>query len=81
MRQNTMKTKLYSGEPAVGVSLTFPSSHMVEILAHCGFDWVLLDCEHGSMTAETVETMIMASELAKNARTVLIKCFSPSFKV
>ena len=64
MRQNTMKTKLYSGEPAVGVSLTFPSSHMVEILAHCGFDWVLLDCEHGSMTAETVETMIMASELA-----------------
>ena len=64
MRKNTMKAKMEAGEPAVGVSLTFPSPHMVEILGHCGFDWVLLDCEHGPMTAETVEVMVMASELA-----------------
>jgi len=59
-----MKAKLEAGQPAIGVSLTFPSPHLVEILGHCGFDWVLLDCEHGPMTADTVETMVMASELA-----------------
>jgi 2-keto-3-deoxy-L-rhamnonate aldolase RhmA len=64
MRSNTMKAKLKAGEPAIGVSLTFPSPHMVEILAYCGFDWVLIDCEHGPMSAEAVETMVMASELS-----------------
>lgn len=64
MRRNTMKAKLQAGQPAIGISMTFPSSHLVEMLGYCGFDWVLLDCEHGPMTAETVETMVMASELA-----------------
>jgi 2-keto-3-deoxy-L-rhamnonate aldolase RhmA len=64
VRPNTMKAKFKAGEPAIGVSLTFPSPHLVEILGYCGFDWVLIDCEHGPMSVETVETMIMASELA-----------------
>ncbi|MCH7705789.1 MAG: hypothetical protein IIB33_01930 [Chloroflexi bacterium] len=32
MRKNTMKAKMEAGEPAVGVSLTFPSPHMVEVM-------------------------------------------------
>jgi 4-hydroxy-2-oxoheptanedioate aldolase len=64
MRKNTMKEKLKAGQPAIGVPLTFPSPHMVEILAYCGFAWVLIDCEHGPMNAEVVEHMVMASELA-----------------
>jgi 4-hydroxy-2-oxoheptanedioate aldolase len=27
-----------------------------------GFDWVLIDCEHGTITLETVELMVMAAE-------------------
>ena len=64
LRPNTMKAKLQQGLPAVGISLTFPSPHLVEVAAYCGFDWVLLDCEHGSMTPESVEVMAMAAELA-----------------
>lgn len=64
MRANTMKAKLKAGQPAIGVSLTFPSPHLVEIIGYCGFDWVLIDCEHGPMNAEAVEHMCMASELA-----------------
>src|SRR5215217_3135050 len=27
-----------------------------------GFDWVLIDCEHGTIGLETVELMVMAAE-------------------
>jgi 4-hydroxy-2-oxoheptanedioate aldolase len=35
---------------------------MVEMAGGLGFDWVLIDCEHGTITLETVELMIMAAE-------------------
>lgn len=57
-----MKAKLAAGEPAFGVSLMFPSPQLVEMLGALGFDWVLLDCEHGSLTPESVELMAMAAD-------------------
>jgi 2-keto-3-deoxy-L-rhamnonate aldolase RhmA len=56
-----MKARLAAGEPAFGVSVMFPSPHVVEMLGALGFDWVLLDCEHGSLTPESVELMAMAA--------------------
>ena len=47
MRSNTLKEKLRSGKPAFGVMLTFPSAPVVEMLGYMGFDWVLIDNEHG----------------------------------
>jgi 2-keto-3-deoxy-L-rhamnonate aldolase RhmA len=38
-----MKARLAAGEPALGCSLMFPSPQIVEMLAHAGLDWVLLD--------------------------------------
>ncbi len=61
---NRMKEKLLSGRPALGVSVMFPSPQIVEIVGRLGFDWVLLDCEHGSLTPESVELMAMAAEAA-----------------
>ncbi|HYX66374.1 MAG TPA: aldolase/citrate lyase family protein, partial [Burkholderiales bacterium] len=57
-----MKAKLAAGEPAFGVSVMFPSPHVVEMLGALGFDWVLLDCEHGSLSPESVELMAMAAQ-------------------
>ena len=48
MRENTLKQRLYAGKAAFGVMCTFPSPPVVEMLGHLGFDWVLLDNEHGS---------------------------------
>ena len=62
MRQNIMKAKLKAGEPALGCSLMFPSPQIVEMLGHAGFDWVLLDCEHGSLSLADVEIMAMAAD-------------------
>ncbi len=62
MKQNRMKSKLLAGEPAFGCSIMIPSPQMVEMVAHAGFDWVLIDLEHGTIDLETAELMIMASE-------------------
>lgn len=62
MRTNRMKAKLNSGEPVFGLSVMIPSPQLVEMAGGLGFDWVLLDCEHGTIALETLELMIMAAE-------------------
>jgi 2-keto-3-deoxy-L-rhamnonate aldolase RhmA len=62
MKKNLMKEKLRAGKPVYGVSVMIPSPQIVEMIAAAGFDWVLLDCEHGTMTLESVELMAMAAE-------------------
>lgn len=60
--KNVMKEKIAGGGVALGVSLMFPSPQLVEMLAYAGFDWVLLDCEHGSLSLADVELMCMAAD-------------------
>jgi 2-keto-3-deoxy-L-rhamnonate aldolase RhmA len=62
MRSNTMKQRLQRGDVALGCSLMFPSPQIVEMLAYAGFNWVLLDCEHGSLSLSDVEIMCMAAD-------------------
>ena len=57
-----MKQKLRAGEAVFGVSVMIPSPQIVEMIAAAGFDWVLLDCEHGTLGLESVELMAMAAE-------------------
>jgi 4-hydroxy-2-oxoheptanedioate aldolase len=43
---------------------TFPSPTVVEMLGYLGFDWILLDNEHGSITVDTAESCTAAAELS-----------------
>ena len=36
---------------------TFPSPPVVEMIGYLGFDWILLDNEHGSITVDTAESL------------------------
>ena len=77
MRPNKMKMKLAAGEPALGLSVMIPSPQLVEMAGGLGFDWVLIDCEHGTITLETVELMIMAAEIERdhtNCAAALERC-------
>jgi len=56
-----MKATLHSG-PAIGLSVMIPSPQIVEMAGRLGFDWVLIDCEHGTINRETVELMAMAAQ-------------------
>ncbi|MCS5658670.1 MAG: aldolase/citrate lyase family protein [Dehalococcoidia bacterium] len=64
MRENTLKQKLDAGKAVFGVMLTFPSPQVVEMIGGLGFDWVLIDNEHGTVTIENSEDLIRAAELS-----------------
>ena len=63
IRHNRMKQIIKSGKPAYGVSVQFPSPELVEMIGELNFDWVMLDAEHGSITADNIGPMIMAAEI------------------
>ena len=41
-----------------------PSPQVVGMVGALGYDWVLIDCEHGAISLESVELMAMAAERA-----------------
>jgi len=45
----------------LGTWSLIPSPHVVEILARFGFDFTIIDCEHGILNIETAENMIRAA--------------------
>lgn len=47
MRQNSLRSIWAEQGAALGGWLTVPSSVSAEVMAHCGFDWVCIDMQHG----------------------------------
>ena len=47
MRQNSLQAIWARQGAALGGWLTLPSSVSAEVMAHCGFDWVCIDLQHG----------------------------------
>jgi 4-hydroxy-2-oxoheptanedioate aldolase len=64
MLKNTLKEKLNANQPTVGPFVNSPAPSLVESMGWLGFDFVIIDCEHGSMDYETAENMIRAAELS-----------------
>lgn len=62
LRANAVKEKLASGERVFGCFIPLSSPEVVEIIALAGFDFALLDSEHGPLTAETAYRLILAAE-------------------
>jgi len=64
VRPNEVKRKLQLGEPVIGCFVGFPSAEAVEICGYAGYDFVMIDAEHGPMTTESVYHMILAAEVS-----------------
>ena len=60
----SLRDQLLAGKTVVGVSVMIPSPQIVEMLGLMGFDWVLIDCEHGAISLDEVETLAMAAAAA-----------------
>jgi 4-hydroxy-2-oxoheptanedioate aldolase len=59
---NPVKEKLAAGETVFGCFIPLPSPEIVEMVALAGFDFVLIDNEHGPITAESAYPMVLAAE-------------------
>jgi 2-keto-3-deoxy-L-rhamnonate aldolase RhmA len=59
--KNHLKELLTSGKTAIGTLVQLPSPPVAEILAQAGFDWLLIDTEHGPIDTEKLHAMIRAT--------------------
>lgn len=64
MRKNQAKEILLNGGTIYGVFCNFYSPMIVEAIGHIGFDFVLVDAEHGPAEVESCEHMVRAAESA-----------------
>jgi 4-hydroxy-2-oxoheptanedioate aldolase len=67
----TFRERLLAGETLVGCFLNTGSPVAAEICASAGFDWVLLDVEHGSATEADLLPQLQA--VARTAATPLVR--------
>ena len=57
---NKFKRALKEGKPQIGMWSSLSSHIVAEILAHAGFDWVLLDTEHSPNELPMVQSQLHA---------------------
>lgn len=58
--RNRLKAALEEGETQVGLWLALASGPVAEIAGRAGFDWCLIDAEHGPNTLTTIEAQLQA---------------------
>jgi 4-hydroxy-2-oxoheptanedioate aldolase len=73
-----LKLRWQRDEVTLGAWCNIPSSLTAEILAKGGFDWVLIDMQHGCMDYETAVEMIRAIDLAGITPLVRVPWNDPS---
>jgi 4-hydroxy-2-oxoheptanedioate aldolase len=58
--QGGLNRRLRNGEVLFGVIVEIPDPAIVEILGLAGFDFALIDCEHGAIDLQTVASLVRA---------------------
>ena len=57
-----MKDRLRSAQLTVGAQLSLEDSAVVEIFGRAGYDYVLIDAEHGAATPQVMKSMLQAGQ-------------------
>lgn len=74
MIEGWLKQKwLFDRKCVIGTFLQFYDTAGVEILAKAGFDFVVIDLEHGAFSAETVKTLVITADLSGIVPIVRVK--------
>ena len=60
MLANPLKDRLHRGETVLGAIMPLPSPEVVEITGLAGYDFLLLDMEHGPVTVDVLEGLVRA---------------------
>jgi 2-keto-3-deoxy-L-rhamnonate aldolase RhmA len=58
--KNLLKEKLKQNQTVIGTFVSLGHPDVTEMLAGLGFDWLLLDAEHGPLGYETMQCMMQA---------------------
>ncbi len=58
--KNLLKEKLKQGQPVIGTFVSLGHPDVTEVLSRLGFDWLLIDGEHSTISLETMQPMMQA---------------------
>ncbi|MBN1676166.1 MAG: aldolase [Kiritimatiellae bacterium] len=64
MKTNVLKKRLRAGRTVLGPFMKLADPAAVEVFAHAGFDFVIIDLEHGPLSIETAQNHVRAAEAA-----------------
>lgn len=73
----SLKTRWAAGQATLGAWCMMPGAMSAEALGKAGFDWVLIDMQHGCMDYETALSMIRAIDLSSAAPIVRVPWNDP----
>jgi 4-hydroxy-2-oxoheptanedioate aldolase len=73
-----MRERLAAGRTVAGPIVNFNSPWFVDICAAVGFDFVIVDCEHGPMSPGEIEPMLRAAEAGGISALVRVPANDPS---
>jgi len=71
------RDRLAARRPLRGAFVSVPSPAVVEMCGHAGFDFVILDREHGPAGDETLENQVRAADVANVASLVRVPSRAP----
>ncbi len=70
--QRDIKSALRQGHVVMGSFFRIPSPDLVEIFGEAGFDYIIIDQEHGPVSAETASNLVRACDLVGMAAVVRV---------
>jgi 2-keto-3-deoxy-L-rhamnonate aldolase RhmA len=69
---NSLSNKLRSKSPLLGGFVSFNTPYAAQVMARCGFDWLLIDMEHSPISALQATEMVHATVTASQGACVPI---------
>ncbi|MGH8474164.1 MAG: HpcH/HpaI aldolase family protein [Methylococcales bacterium] len=55
------RQRLLNRETLLGTMITLPCPEVVEMMVDVGFDWLFIDCEHGSFDSRVAQSLLQAA--------------------
>lgn len=71
MRENLTLKKLREGKATVGCWLTIGSPAIATIMSRCGFDWLVIDTEHGAVGYDSM--LVCVHEILATETTPIVR--------
>lgn len=78
MRQNTALAKWRAGQQTIGGWLSLANTHVAEIMAHAGFDWLCVDLQHGLLDYGDLRHLLPAISTTATTPLVRVPANEPS---
>jgi len=77
--RNILKERLEAGDAVIGIFVQMGHPEVTEMLSHAGFDWLIIDGEHGPFGIETMQTMLQAMSGTKTVPIIRVPWNDPVY--